>query len=82
MYNEGARMVEKRFLLEGKVAIVTGAAQGIGYAIAERFLRERAKVIIADINDKLGVKSERALRKLVRFVTSIVMSRRAWMCIT
>jgi 3-oxoacyl-[acyl-carrier protein] reductase len=36
--------------LEGKVAIVTGAASGFGAAIAERFAREGAKVVAADIN--------------------------------
>ena len=37
-------------LLEGKIAIVTGAAQGIGKAIALCFAREGADVIISDIN--------------------------------
>lgn len=36
--------------LEGKVAIVTGAASGFGRAIAERFILEGAKVVMADIN--------------------------------
>jgi len=35
--------------LQGKVAIVTGAASGIGRAIAERYLQEGARVAIADV---------------------------------
>ncbi|MEO0327791.1 MAG: SDR family oxidoreductase [Pseudomonadota bacterium] len=56
--------MEERRMLEGKVAIVTGGAQGIGLAIAERFLREKAKVILADIDDKTGQKVEKTLRKI------------------
>lgn len=37
--------------LAGKVAIVTGAASGFGRGIAEAFVREGAKVVIADIDD-------------------------------
>lgn len=40
--------------LIGKVVIVTGAAQGIGLACARRFAAEKAKVTIADINEKAG----------------------------
>jgi glucose 1-dehydrogenase len=40
--------------LAGKVALVTGAAQGIGLACAERFVREGAKVMLADVNEELG----------------------------
>lgn len=36
--------------LEGKVCAVTGAAQGLGRACAERFAKEGAKVVVSDIN--------------------------------
>lgn len=36
--------------LEGKIAIVTGAASGMGKAIAELFVKEGAKVVAADLN--------------------------------
>jgi 3alpha(or 20beta)-hydroxysteroid dehydrogenase len=40
--------------LDGKVAIVTGAARGSGEAIARRFASEGAHVVIADVRDELG----------------------------
>ena len=46
---------------DGKIAIVTGAAQGIGYAVAERLVRDGAKVVIADINDAEGLAAAKAL---------------------
>ena len=50
--------------LENKVAIVTGGAQGIGYAIAERFALEKAKVVIADVDDEAGEAAENDLRRI------------------
>ena len=41
-------------LLAGKVAIVTGAAQGIGRACAERLAKEGAKVVLTDVNAGSG----------------------------
>ena len=40
--------------LEGKVAVISGAAQGIGACTAEIFVKEGAKVVIADLNEKAG----------------------------
>jgi galactitol 2-dehydrogenase len=37
--------------LQNKVAIITGAARGIGKAIAERYVKEGAKVVVADLNE-------------------------------
>ncbi|KAI3853097.1 hypothetical protein MKW92_008067 [Papaver armeniacum] len=40
--------------LEGKVAIITGAASGIGEAAARLFVENGAFVVIADVQDELG----------------------------
>lgn len=40
--------------LEGQVAVVTGAASGIGAAIAQRFIEEGARCVLADIQDDAG----------------------------
>lgn len=63
--------------LEGKAAIVTGAAGGIGRAIAERFLREGARVMIADIDGERGGRAVRDLSRLgdVRFSKTDVARR-------
>ena len=39
--------------LEGKSALITGAARGIGRAFAEAYVREGATVAIGDINWRL-----------------------------
>ncbi len=49
--------------LKDKVAIVTGAAQGIGEGIARVFAREGATAVIADINDQRGEAVAAAIRQ-------------------
>ncbi|GAA4283498.1 3-oxoacyl-ACP reductase FabG [Brevibacterium daeguense] len=39
-------------LLEGRTAVITGAAQGLGYAIAEAFVAEGANVVLGDLNEE------------------------------
>lgn len=51
--------MSKRF--DNQVAIVTGAAGGIGLGIAERFAAEGATVVIADINEPAGRASAQAI---------------------
>ncbi|MFW2365779.1 MAG: SDR family NAD(P)-dependent oxidoreductase [Desulforhopalus sp.] len=38
--------------LKDKVAVITGSAQGMGYAIAQAFTQEGAKIVITDINEE------------------------------
>ena len=47
--------------LEGRVAVVTGGAQGIGAACARAMTAEGARVVVADVNDEAGAALARAL---------------------
>ena len=47
--------------LDGKVAVITGAASGIGHAIAKRYLEAGARVVIADLNAEGAKKAAREL---------------------
>jgi len=50
--------------LEGKVAIITGGAMGIGEAYSVGMAREGAKVVIADVNEEVGKKlAEQIIRE-------------------
>ena len=48
---------------EGKVALVTGAASGIGRASALAFAREGAKTVVADVLVKGGEETERIIKE-------------------
>ena len=58
--------------LKGRVAVVTGGAQGIGYAVAERMLNSGAAVVLWDIDAARLTEAENALGKLGKVTTSIV----------
>src|SRR6478609_4520572 len=47
---------------QGKVAVVTGAASGIGRALVERFAAEGMKVVLADVEADALAQAERDLR--------------------
>lgn len=60
--------------LHGKVAIVTGGGQGIGKAMAKRFLGEGLNVVIAEIDQEAGKETEAEFKALgsIRFVQTDV----------
>jgi NAD(P)-dependent dehydrogenase (short-subunit alcohol dehydrogenase family) len=50
-------------LLKGKNAIITGAAQGIGKAIAKEFFNQGANIFLTDINEELGKAAAKSISK-------------------
>ncbi|MDX8343475.1 3-oxoacyl-ACP reductase FabG [Rossellomorea sp. YZS02] len=50
--------------LEGKVALITGAANGIGYAAAGTFVNEGCNVALVDFNQEAGEEKARQLNEL------------------
>lgn len=61
--------------LNNKVAIITGAANGIGYAAAERFIEEGAFVVVADFNEDAGMSAAEHLGDQALFVQVDVADR-------
>ncbi len=63
--------------LKNKVALITGAAQGLGAAIARRFQEEGAFVFIGDINEPEGKELGRSPDRAV-FLKLDVTSEESW----
>ena len=55
-------MYREKFNLDGRVAVVTGSAQGIGNAIAAALSEHGATVVIADLDEKNGAAAAGALK--------------------
>lgn len=64
--------------LEGKVAIITGAAQGMGAAHARRFVKEGAKVVLTDILEEKGIELAKELGENALFIKQDVTSADEW----
>jgi 3alpha(or 20beta)-hydroxysteroid dehydrogenase len=64
--------------LEGRVAIVTGAASGMGAAEASLFVDEGADVLLADVNDADGAALAEELGPNARFVHHDVGDEESW----
>ncbi|HZO37297.1 MAG TPA: SDR family oxidoreductase [Solirubrobacteraceae bacterium] len=64
--------------LDGRIAVVTGAARGLGESIAESFVREGARVLITDVRDEQGEALAARLGPNAAFRRLDVSSRQEW----
>jgi 3alpha(or 20beta)-hydroxysteroid dehydrogenase len=64
--------------LEGKVAVITGAAQGMGEAHARRFADEGARVVLVDVNETGGARIAAEIGDSAHFVRADVTTLKGW----
>ncbi len=64
--------LKKSYDFSGRIAVVTGAGRGIGYAVAETFVKLGAKVALFDLDEKLG---NEAVEKLSRYHPEVAFFR-------
>jgi len=72
IHDKGMEMELQGMQLSGKVAVVTGAASGIGLAITERFLTEGMSVVMADIESEVLREEANRLLATGAAVTAVV----------
>jgi 3(or 17)beta-hydroxysteroid dehydrogenase len=65
--------------LEGKIALITGAASGLGEAMARRFVAEGASVVITDIDVAGGEALAAELGEAARFVRLDISDESSWL---
>lgn len=66
--------------VQGKVAIVTGGASGIGAATARRLVEEGASVVLTDVADGQGAALAAQLGGTARYVHHDVSDKTGWQC--
>lgn len=64
--------------LDGKVAIITGAARGMGASHVRLFINEGAKVVFTDLNEEGGLALEKELGANAKFVKQDVTNAADW----
>ena len=77
-----APAVDFNFGLDGKVALITGAASGIGAAIADAFASKGAKVAVVDLNKEAAEKKAASLSNAAAFSANVAdqssVSKAVW----
>ena len=67
-----------KFSLEGKIALVTGASYGIGFAIASAYAQAGATIVFNDIKQELVDKGLAAYDALIDFIGQKLTAETAW----